>query len=69
MSLDKAGRALVPTATQKELDWVKRLCLLLTNDRIEIWDKSKYFNMIEENMTDFADLANEVMGDLDDREG
>jgi MraZ protein len=40
--------------------------LIAYNDRVEIWDKSKYFSMIEENITDFADLANEVMGDLDE---
>ena len=39
--------------------------LIAYNDRIEIWDKSKYFEMIEGSMTDFADLADEVMGDLE----
>jgi len=42
--------------------------LIAYNDRIEIWDKSKYFEMIEVNIADFADLANEVMGDLDNGE-
>jgi MraZ protein len=42
--------------------------LIAYNDRIEIWDKSKYFDMIEGNKTDFADLADEVMGDLDNGE-
>jgi MraZ protein len=39
--------------------------LIAYNDRIEIWDKTKYFELIEGNMADFADLAEEVMGDLD----
>ena len=68
VSLDKAGRALVPRPTRKRVGLGQEVMLIAYNDRIEIWDKSKYFNMIEENMTDFADLANEVMGDLDDRE-
>ena len=42
--------------------------LIAYNDRVEIWDKSKYFGMIEGNMTNFADLADEVMGDLDNGE-
>jgi MraZ protein len=42
--------------------------LIAYNDRIEIWDKSKYFAMIEGSMADFADLADEVMGNLDDGE-
>ena len=69
VSLDNAGRALVPTAHSERVGLSQEVMLIAYNDRIEIWDKSKYFNMIEENMTDFADLANEVMGDLDDREG
>ena len=42
--------------------------LIAYNDRVEIWDKLKYFNMIEGNMADFADLADDVMGDLDNGE-
>jgi MraZ protein len=42
--------------------------LIAYNDRIELWDKANYFEMIEANMVDFADLADEVMGDLDGEE-
>jgi MraZ protein len=42
--------------------------LIAYNDRIEIWDKQKYFDLIEANMADFADLANDVMGDSNDSE-
>ena len=66
VSLDNAGRALVPTAHSERVGLSQEVMLIAYNDRIEIWDKSKYFNMIEDNMTDFADLANEVMGDLDE---
>ena len=66
VSLDNAGRALVPTAHSERVGLSQEVMLIAYNDRIEIWDKSKYFNMIEENMTEFADLANEVMGDLDE---
>lgn len=68
VSLDKAGRLLVPTAHMERVGLEQEVMLIAYNDRVEIWDKSKYFEMIEGSMTDFADLANEVMGDLDDDE-
>ncbi len=68
VSLDNAGRALIPTAHVERTGLGQELMLIAYNDRIEIWDKSKYFEMIEVNIADFADLANEVMGDLDNGE-
>lgn len=64
IALDAAGRVLVPVAHSERVGLVKEVMLIAYNDRIEIWDKTKYFNMIEGNMTDFADLADEVMGNL-----
>ena len=68
VSLDNAGRILVPTAHTERVGLQQDIMLIAYNDRIEIWDKSKYFDMIEGNMADFADLADEVMGDLDNGE-
>ena len=68
LALDNAGRLLIPTAHMERVGLVSEVMLIAYNDRIEIWDKSKYFNMIEGNMADFADLADEVMGDLDNGE-
>jgi MraZ protein len=68
MALDNAGRILIPTAHMERVGLVSEVMLIAYNDRIEIWDKSKYFNMIEGNMANFADLADEVMGDLDNGE-
>lgn len=64
VSLDKTGRMLIPSAHMERVGLSKEAMLIAYNDRIEIWDKSKYFEMIEGSMTDFADLAEEVMGDL-----
>ena len=64
VSLDKTGRILIPSAHMERVGLTKEAMLIAYNDRIEIWDKSKYFEMIEGSMTDFADLAEEVMGDL-----
>ena len=68
VNLDKAGRVLVPAAHVERVGLKQEVMLIAYNDRIEIWDKSKYFEMIEGSMTDFADLANEVMGDLENDE-
>ena len=68
LALDNAGRILIPTAHMERVALVSEVMLIAYNDRIEIWDKSKYFNMIEGNMANFADLADEVMGDLDNGE-
>jgi MraZ protein len=36
---------------------------------VEIWDKDKYEQAIDDAANDFADLAEEVMGDADDIDG
>ena len=64
VALDGTGRVNVPSALMNRVGLKKEAMLIAYNDRIEIWDKSKYFEMIEGSMTDFADLADEVMGDL-----
>jgi len=63
VSLDNAGRLLVPVAHMDRVGLHTEVMLIAYNDRIEIWDKQKYFGMIEGNMADFAQLANEVMGE------
>jgi MraZ protein len=64
LALDSAGRILIPVTHMERVGLNKDVMLIAYNDRIEIWDKTKYFELIEGNMTDFADLADEVMGDL-----
>ena len=64
IALDSAGRVLIPVTHMERVGLKKDAMLIAYNDRIEIWDKTKYFELIEGNMTDFADLADEVMGDL-----
>ena len=62
VSLDNAGRLLIPVAQMERVGLVSDVMLIAYNDRIEIWDRNKYFEMIEGNMGDFSDLADEVMG-------
>ena len=60
-----AVRSPVKSSQMERVGLNQEAMLIAYNDRIEIWDKLKYFDMIEGSMTNFADLANEVMGDLD----
>ena len=64
VSLDNAGRVLIPVAHMERVSLKQEAMLIAYNDRIEIWDKSKYFEMIDGSMANFADLAEEVMGEL-----
>jgi MraZ protein len=68
VNLDNAGRIHIPVTHMERVGLEKEAMIIAYNDRVEIWDRAKYFNMIEENIVDFADLANEVMGDIDDSE-
>ena len=68
VALDNAGRILVPTTHMERVGLQQDVMLIAYNDRIEIWGKSKYLGMIEGSMADFADLADEVMGNLENEE-
>jgi MraZ protein len=68
IALDNAGRVLIPVNLMERVGLDKDVMIIAYNDRIEIWDKAKYFNLIEDNIADFADLAEEVMGDIDNDE-
>lgn len=68
VALDVAGRILIPTTHMERVGLSKDAMLIAYNDRIEIWDKEKYFDMINTNITDFADLADQVMGGINENE-
>ena len=63
LALDKAGRILVPTDLMKRIGLEREIMLTAYNDRIEIWSKTEYLELMEGSMSDFADLADEVMGE------
>ncbi|UKN03355.1 division/cell wall cluster transcriptional repressor MraZ [Paracrocinitomix mangrovi] len=68
LTLDNAGRILIPTALMERIGLKKEVMLTAYNDRIEIWDRAEYMAMMDENMADFSDLADEVMGDIGDED-
>lgn len=66
LGLDNAGRILVPADLMKRIGLTREIMLTAYNDRIEVWSKEEYLSTMGENMADFADLADEVMGEIND---
>ena len=63
---DAAGRILIPKDLKNFAGIGKELVLSSAVNIIEIWDKDKYENAVKSAIDDFADLAEEVMGDQDE---
>jgi MraZ protein len=62
LELDTAGRLLIPKEHTLYAGIGKDVVLTSSVNRIEIWDKARYYRFIEEGAAVFADLAEEVMG-------
>lgn len=62
LSLDGNGRILLPKRLQQYGKIEKEVVLFAYSDRIEIWDKDTYENLLTDEPEDFANLAEEVMG-------
>lgn len=65
VEVDANGRLLIPKDLVAFADISKEIVLSSAINIIEIWDKDKYENAIDEASEDFADLAEEVMGNDD----
>ena len=63
VELDVAGRLLIPKDLQVFAGISKEIVISSAINIIEIWDKEKYEQAINDSANDFADLAEEVMGD------
>jgi len=66
VEMDVHGRILIPKDLLSFAGIGKDLVLSSVVNIIEIWDKTKYENAINDAIDDFADLAEEVMGTQDD---
>ena len=64
LSLDGNGRILLPKRLQEYGGVGKEVVLFAYSDRIEIWDKDTYENLLTDEPDDFANLAEEVMGGM-----
>ncbi|MEM9822654.1 MAG: division/cell wall cluster transcriptional repressor MraZ [Bacteroidota bacterium] len=59
---DSADRILLSKRLLAYAGIEKEVILLAINDRIEIWSKSAYEKMLDEEPDDFSDLAEDVWG-------
>ena len=66
VELDASGRLLIPKDLIAFADISKELVVSSAVNIVEIWDKGKYEKAIDDAALDFADLAEEVMGQDDD---
>ncbi len=62
IEVDGSGRLLIPKDLYTFAGLEKEIVLSSAVNIIEIWDKSKYEHAIDEAADDFAELAEEVMG-------
>lgn len=65
VELDGAGRILIPKDLMKYSGITKDIVLTSVANRIEIWDKVAYENAVDYDPDDFADLAEEVLGNVE----
>lgn len=68
VEIDTAGRLLIPKDLVVFAGIDKDIVLSSAVNIVEIWDKDKYERSIDDAAVDFADLAEEVMGNLMDDE-
>ncbi len=66
VEVDNSGRLLIPRDLFAFAGLQKEVVLASGINIIEIWDKEKYEASVDDALEDFADLAQEVMGDDDD---
>jgi MraZ protein len=66
VELDATGRLLIPKDLLAYADINKELVISSAINIVEIWDKDKYEQAIDDAADDFADLAEEVMGNRND---
>ena len=65
VELDASGRLLIPKDLCQFAGVQKQIVLSSAVNIIEIWDKDRYEVAINDAAVDFADLAEEVMGNTD----
>ncbi|OYX28708.1 MAG: division/cell wall cluster transcriptional repressor MraZ [Flavobacteriales bacterium 32-35-8] len=69
IEIDTNGRLLIPKDLTVFAGITKDVVISPSINIIEIWDKDKYEQAIDDATGDFADLAEEVMGQDDDDHG
>ncbi|NVK07918.1 MAG: division/cell wall cluster transcriptional repressor MraZ [Tenacibaculum sp.] len=65
VDVDASGRILIPRDLCQFAGIEKQVVLSSAVNIIEIWDKDKYEKVIDDAVVDFAELAEEVMGNTE----
>ena len=68
VEIDNLGRLLIPKDLFSFATISKDVVLSSAVNIIEIWDKDLYEKAIDDSILDFADLAEDVMGNINDNE-
>ena len=66
IGLDGTGRILFPKRLMNYAGISREVVLFAYFDRIEVWDKNTYDNLLTDEPEEFSNLAEEVMGDTDE---
>ncbi|APY01261.1 MraZ protein [Lacinutrix venerupis] len=69
VEVDASGRLLIPKDLTVFAAISKNVVMSSAVNIVEIWDKDKYEQAIDDATVDFADLAEEVMGQDDEIDG
>ncbi len=69
VEVDSTGRLLIPKDLMEFSGISKDIVVSSAINIVEIWDKDKYEQAIDDAADDFADLAEEVMGQDDGADG
>jgi MraZ protein len=64
VTMDSADRILVTKRLLEYAGIEKDVILMAYNDRIEVWAKDEYDNLLAEEPDDFSDLAEDVLGNI-----
>ena len=67
LQLDGSDRLLLPQQLQDYADIEKEIVLFAHTNKIEIWAKAEYEDLMTEEPEDFAELAEKVMGNATER--
>ena len=62
LELDSSGRFLIPRDLVDFADISKDIVISSSVNIIEIWDKNSYEKVLQDSAIDFAELAEDVMG-------
>ena len=64
LELDGSGRILIPKTLASHASLTKEVTLIGNGERVEIWSKEEYNNMLSNDEVNISELAEEVMGEL-----